>query len=180
MNGVSLIGFRRAGKSGIGRRLAAKLGRLFIDLDDAFELHIGCTPADALLHEGESSFRLMEARTLEKVVATAGNGVIATGGGTPLLPENRERLAAFGRIIYLHVTEEELVRRAGEPGLDRRPLLAGRCAAEEVRLLWPIREPIYRGLATWIVESKGKPADIVARCAELLSRDFGPRPKPPS
>ncbi len=180
MSGVSLIGFRRAGKSGIGRRLAAKLGRLFIDLDEAFELHIGCAPADAILHEGEAAFRQMEARTLEKVVGTSSDAILSTGGGTPLLPPNRDRLRSYGRIIYLHVAEEELVRRAErDPGIDRRPRLAGNSAGEEVRILWPVREPIYRELATWIVESKGKPADIVARCAELILRDEAVRPKSP-
>lgn len=146
---VVLAGFMGAGKSSVGRILAARWGVAFVDLDAA----IG-DPAAIFAAEGEVGFRRRERETLARLVAT--DGVLALGGGTVVAPENRALLATHGwRVFVLTASVATLRARIGAG--EGRPL-AGRL--EE---LLAARAEAYR-LAGSAVDTEGlDPAGVADR-----------------
>jgi shikimate kinase/3-dehydroquinate synthase len=151
-----LIGFMAAGKTSVGRALAAAAGRRFVDLDDEIAA-LGDPPA-ALVARDEPEFRRREAAALAALIdAGAADTVIATGGGAAAFGDNLERMRAAGLVVALGVSPDEARRRAGaEPGT--RPLLA---YAERLAAL---RAPIYRR-AHAVVDTAGK--DVARVAAEV-------------
>ncbi|MGH2639476.1 MAG: shikimate kinase, partial [Rhabdochlamydiaceae bacterium] len=108
MNNLVLIGFKAAGKTTLGRRVAAKLQKHFIDTDDLFE-----EPPPILYQKlGEVAFRAREQELLQMLKNLSGC-VIATGGGSALNPENRVLLRSLGTIIHLHTPKEIIEQRIG-------------------------------------------------------------------
>ena len=151
-----LIGFMAAGKTSVGRALAAGAGRRFVDLDDEIAA-LGEPPA-ALVARDEPEFRRREAAALAALIdAGAADTVIATGGGAAAFGDNLERMRAAGLVVALGVSPEEARRRAGaQPGT--RPLLA------HAERLAALRAPIYRR-AHAVVDTAGK--DVARVAAEV-------------
>ena len=144
---VWLVGMMGAGKSAVGRALAARLGRPFADSDAEVERAAGRPLADLFASAGEAGFRELERRAIEEL---AGRPlVVALGGGAIAQPGAARRLAETGTVIYLKARPETLLARVGEAecrpllrGLDRagrlarlRALLAERRAAYETAQL---------------------------------------------
>jgi shikimate kinase len=151
---IFLIGLMGAGKSTVGRLLARKLDRRFIDSDYALEERCGVKIPTIFEMEGESGFRKREAQiindlTLEKKI------VLATGGGAVLLPENRKVLAERGTVIYLHANPIELWHRT--KGGEGRPLLQNGDPKKILENLYAVRDPLYREIADFTIET-GKPS----------------------
>lgn len=152
-----LIGLRGSGKSTIGRMLAARLGREFVDLDDSTAALLSCsTPGEAFSTHGESVFRIAENRALmnESVI---GGRVIALGGGTPTAPGVRHALEEDLRegravIVYLRAMPEVLKARLRATDTSTRPSLTGAGTLEEIEAVFAARDPLYRQLATHVVE----------------------------
>src|SRR5256886_16662800 len=119
---VILIGFMGAGKSAIGRLLARRLGRCFVETDDMIVAREGRAIPDIFRAEGEERFRQLEAEALEALRLKSGD-VIATGGGLPCREGRMEALRELGTVVWLAGALAELrepaVRAAGPP------LLAG-------------------------------------------------------
>lgn len=140
---VVLVGLRATGKTELGRRLALRLGRPFLDTDALVE-EIAGRAADALLAQrGEAAFRLVERQALVRAARARGT-VVATGGGAVLNGEEFARLAATGVVVHLTAPVDELVRRArARP----RPALLPLPLAEEVEALHAARTPLYRAVA---------------------------------
>jgi len=157
-----LIGYRGTGKTTVGRVLAARVGRPFADLDERIETAAGRTIADIFAAEGEPGFRDRESAAL-RAASVEPPGVIATGGGIILRAENRELLRGSGRIAWLTAPAEALWARiqADAATAHRRPKLAGG-GLEEVTKLLAVREPLYREVANFIVETAGLSPDAVA------------------
>ncbi|OAT79880.1 shikimate kinase [Desulfotomaculum copahuensis] len=122
MKNIVLIGFMGTGKSAVGRRLAARLGRQFVDTDEEIERVTGRTVAQLFAREGEVRFRSEEALVVKKVAARAGL-VVATGGGAVLTPANVETLKQNGILIGL-TTDPEIIFHRVRRKKDR-PLLNG-------------------------------------------------------
>src|SRR5213078_1596324 len=118
---VILTGFMATGKTEVGRRLARRLGRPFVDIDGLVEAASGKKVADIFASEGEARFRQLERAAVAEACLVP-EAVVATGGGTLLDAENRRRLAAAGPIVCLAASPEEILRRVGDP--RPRPLLA--------------------------------------------------------
>ena len=151
---IFLIGLMGAGKSTVGRLLARKLDRRFIDSDHALEERCGVKIPTIFEMEGESGFRKREAQiindlTLEKKI------ILATGGGAVLLPENRKVLAERGTVIYLHANPIELWHRT--KGGEGRPLLQNGDPKKTLENLYAVRDPLYREIADFTIET-GKPS----------------------
>lgn len=142
-----------AGKSTVGKLLAKKLGRRFLDADHVIEERCGVKIPVIFEMEGEDGFRKREALAIKD--ATSKNDlVLATGGGAVLLPENRQALSERGTVIYLHANPIELFHRTR--GGEGRPLLKNGDAKKILENLYSIRDPLYREIADHVIET-GKP-----------------------
>ena len=156
---VFLIGPMGSGKTAVGRALARRLGLPFADSDAEVESRTGVDIAYIFEREGEEGFRIREREVIDTLTATAGI-VLATGGGAVLLPENRERLAARGTVVFLDTTIDQQLERTRKS--RHRPLLAGddrRAKLEELALL---RGPLYRSIAAITIHTDGRPPAAVA------------------
>jgi len=139
-----LIGSMGAGKSSLGRRLAAHFGLAFVDTDEEIIRHTGASIATIFEYEGEAGFRQRERAALAEVLA-ADNQVVATGGGIVLDADNRILIEKRGFVLYLHVDLEQQLARLSH---DRtRPLLARNDRELILRTLSAERLPLYRALA---------------------------------
>jgi len=155
-----LVGMAGAGKSTIGRLLARRLEREFVDLDHTLEARCGVRVTDIFEIEGEAGFRRREAQLLDECTQRRGI-VLATGGGAVLAPENRARLRGRGTVIYLRVALKELCRRLEH---DRsRPLIQGADPQTRIRNLLQAREPLYTEIAHLSFDTGAMPANKVAR-----------------
>lgn len=176
---IVLIGFMGSGKSEVGRRLAERTGRRFIDTDEIVE-SAGAPIADIFASEGEVGFRRREADAVRRASRASG-AVIATGGGAVLSGDNVRRLRRNGVLVYLEVRPAELARRL--ESADDRPLLASEddpAASRDdpkgrrdrrrrrIRRLLSERTPTYEAAADHVVACDGLDADGV--CREVLGR----------
>jgi shikimate kinase len=150
---IFLIGPRASGKTTLGRRLAERLSRSFVDLDAVFLERQGETIADLVAREGWDAFRRVEAAILADVAATSGQ-VVATGGGAVLLPENRELLSQ-GLVLYLQATPERLAERLlADLNEEQRPKLTDLGLREEIMATLAEREPLYLSCAHAILPER--------------------------
>ena len=141
---LALVGPMGAGKSSLGRRLAAQLGLEFVDADRLLEQQAGATIALIFEHEGEAGFRAREERVLAELLQGQGQA-IATGGGAVLSAATRERLRARAFVVHLQVgVEQQLARLERDTA---RPLLAQGNRRETLALLAEKRDPFYAEVA---------------------------------
>ena len=143
-----------AGKSTVGKLLAKKLGRRFLDADHVIEDRCGVKIPVIFEMEGEDGFRKREAQAIKDITAEQ-DVILATGGGAILLPENRQFLSERGTVIYLHANPMELWHRT--KGGEGRPLLNNGDAKKILENLYAIRDPLYREIADHVIET-GKPS----------------------
>ena len=142
------------GKSTVGKVLAKKLGRRFLDADHVIEERCGVKIPVIFEMEGEAGFRKREAQTIRDVTSEE-NIILATGGGAVLLPENRKALSERGTVIYLHANPVELWHRT--KGSEGRPLLKTGDPKKILENLYAVRDPLYREIADHIIET-GRPS----------------------
>ncbi|MBA3904072.1 MAG: shikimate kinase [Rhodocyclaceae bacterium] len=166
---IYFVGMMGAGKTTIGRHLARRLKKRFVDCDHEVEARTGVRIPVIFEIEGEQGFRRREAQVLQEL--TAGHGMIlATGGGVVLNPENRARLAQTGLVIYLCVPPGELFARTRR---DRnRPLLQVADPQAKLAELYAQRDPLYREIADIVIEGGGK---TPLGMALLLEEEIGHR-----
>ncbi|MHB8067543.1 MAG: shikimate kinase AroL [Desulfobaccales bacterium] len=149
-----LIGYRATGKSAVGSRLAQRLARPFVDLDQVLEAEMGRSITDLVAAEGWAEFRRRE----KEVVARCGRAcgqVLATGGGAVLDPENVEILRQNGVVVWLRADpatiQERLSRDQRE--VSQRPSLTGRSTLEEVAEVLQTRQPLYAAAAQIVIDT---------------------------
>ena len=147
---LCLVGLPGAGKSTLGRQLARRLSKTFIDADAELERKLGVTIPTIFEIEGEASFRDREEATLAEI-ATLSNIVLATGGGVVIRPANRDRLRINGTVVYLHAVPETLRERTRRS--RQRPLLNTTDPFARLVELYAVRDPLYREVAECVVES---------------------------
>ncbi len=147
---IYLTGFMGCGKSTVGPLLARRLGYTFLDLDTLIERQAGRSIPEIFAEGGEPAFRRLERDALRQT-ATLNAYVIATGGGALVSVDNLSWALRNGRVVYLQVSLDELVRRLA-PEATHRPLLQDRHRRplQGAALRWRIaamlahREPWYR------------------------------------
>ena len=167
---VVLIGLRASGKTTLGRLLAERTGRPFIDLDEVTPRLLGAdTVAAAWERHGQSAFRKTELTALLDALTITG-AVIAAGGGTPTAPGVADLLVAErdgrrARVVYLSADAAELRRRMRRGGQER-PSLTGADPLSEIDAVLTRRDPLYRDLAGDVIETEGQ--TVEATLAELL------------
>jgi hypothetical protein len=147
-----LVGLPGAGKSTVGRAVARRLGRPFLDFDHELERRVGCTVAQYFARHGEPSFRELEV-ALTRELATAPPMVLAPGGGWVTNPGVFELLRPPGRIVHLRVSPEMAFRRISR-SRNVRPLLQEADPRAKMERLWEARRALYNAAdATVDVES---------------------------
>ncbi len=153
---IVLIGLMGAGKSCIGRRLAALLGLKFVDADAEIERAAGCTIEEIFDRHGEVAFRDGERRVIERLLGQAVQ-VLATGGGSFMDP--RTRAAIHGRAIsvWLRADLDLLLKRTGRR--NNRPLLKRGDPRAILEGLMAERYPVY-GEANVVVDSVDGPPEV--------------------
>jgi shikimate kinase len=162
---VVLIGMMGAGKSTIGRRLAARLHLTFVDADTEIEAAAGMTIPEIFEVHGEPHFRDGEARVIARLLES-GPGVLATGGGSFMREETRRRIGDKAVSIWLKADADIIMRRVRRRA--DRPLLQTADPAATVGRLISEREPVYR-FADLTIASRDVPHEkIVDECVEAL------------
>ena len=150
---VALVGMMGAGKSSVGRRLAAKLGCAFRDADAEIETAAGCSISDIFERYGEDAFREGERKVIGRLLGEAPH-VLATGGGAFINEATRARIKQDAISVWLRAPVELLLARVGRR--DTRPLLRNGNPREILEKLLVEREPIYAE-ADFSVDSEDGP-----------------------
>jgi shikimate kinase len=175
---VALVGLMGAGKSAIGKRLAARLGLPFVDADDEIEHAAGCTIAEFFEKYGEAEFRAGERRVIARLLDEPPH-VLSTGGGAYMDPETRALMRAKAITVWLRADLDVLFDRVRKR--THRPLLRQGDPREILANLMKQRYPIYAE-ANIVVDSTAQPADrtteqtIAALRAYLLAHPTGIAP----
>jgi shikimate kinase len=160
-----LIGMMGAGKSTIGRRMAARLRLPFLDADTEIETAAGMSIPDIFETHGEPHFRDGEARVIARLL-DGGPAVIATGGGAFMREETRGRVRDKAVSIWLKADAEVIMKRVRRR--TDRPLLQNADPEATVNRLLGEREPVY-GTADLTILSRDVPHDkIVDECMEAM------------
>ncbi|MCB1957361.1 MAG: shikimate kinase [Rhodocyclaceae bacterium] len=168
---IFLVGMMGAGKTTIGRELARRLGRRFVDCDHEIEARTGVKIPVIFEIEGEEGFRRRETLELDELSRQSGL-VVATGGGIVLAAENRGILRERGTVVYLDVAPDVLFERTRH---DRnRPLLQVENPRARIAALHAQREPLYREVADLIIPGRrGTPATMARAIERELEKLCG-------
>lgn len=169
---IVLVGLMGAGKTHIGRKLAARLATGFVDSDDEIESAAGCTISEIFDRFGEAGFRDGERRVIARLLREH-RGVISTGGGSFMNEQTRNNIAAApGALsVWLRASLDTLVDRTSRR--DNRPLLRHGDKRKILQRLMDERYPVY-GKADIIVDSDGDNAEKVVD--EIIARIGGTDP----
>jgi XRE family aerobic/anaerobic benzoate catabolism transcriptional regulator len=139
---VALLGLRGAGKTTLGRRLARRWRRPFVELDRRIEAAAGMTLAEIFAFHGEGYYRRLEREVLLRLLDEGRTLVLATGGSLVTSPETWALLRARARTVWLKAGAEDHWNRVLQQG-DRRPMADKPQAMAELVQLLRAREPLY-------------------------------------
>jgi len=153
---IALIGFMGAGKSSVGRALAGRLRKRYVELDALIEKRSGKSINDIFASEGETAFRMLEAE-LTAEVAGGKNQVIACGGGVVLNQVNIDNLKESSAVIYLEASPEVILQRTA--GSKARPLLKNTDRESTIRKLLEMRLPLYNKAADITIDTSDMSID---------------------
>jgi XRE family aerobic/anaerobic benzoate catabolism transcriptional regulator len=154
---IALIGLRGAGKSTLGSKLANERNVPFIELDQEIEKDTGMPLAEIFSLYGQSGYRAIEKRTLERVLRASERAIISVGGGIVSEKETYDYLVAHCYTIWLRARPEEHMSRVIAQG-DFRAMAGSDRAMEDLRRILESREPLYRK-ADATVDTSGESVD---------------------
>jgi len=140
---IILVGFMGTGKTTVGKILAGRLRRKFVDMDRVIEERAGKPISLIFSEDGEPYFRNME-RALVQELAAGKNQIIAAGGGIVLNPDNISDFSRSGKVICLLASENEILRRVA--GSTARPLLEKGDKYQRILDLMETRRPLYEAI----------------------------------
>ncbi len=161
---ILLVGMMGAGKTTVGRALAARLGYGYMDSDHQVESRTGHTVREIFETRGEAAFREEEKLALDEALAGDTPMVVSVAGGAVLDPHNREQLGRAGLVVWLKADPEVLARRVmGQgPRTAHRPLL-GQDPQEALTRLYRDRAPLYEELADLVIDVERRTPEEVVR-----------------
>jgi len=165
---ITLVGYRGTGKSSIARLLADALGLTAVDADALIEQRAAKTIREIFAADGEPAFRALE-RTVAGDLLRQPGLVIASGGGAVLNAETRADMRAAGPVVWLRAAPATIAARidADPTTRDRRPSLTKHDPHEEIARLLAVREPLYREVASVVIDTDGK--GVAAVVSEILA-----------
>ena len=155
---IVLVGMMGAGKTTVGRRLATRLGRHFVDSDEEVEKAANMTIPEIFAAHGEADFRAGEARVIARLLRDEGV-VLGTGGGAFINPETRALIKAGAVSVWIKAELDLLFQRVSRR--SNRPLLKTDNPRETLRALIEARYPVYAEADITVV-SRDVPQDQVA------------------
>lgn len=165
-----IIGPTGAGKTSIGRRLAAHYGLSFVDLDQEIEQHCGVEVSTVFEIEGEAGFRQRESDLLDEC-SRRSCVLLATGAGAILSPANRGHLSERGYVVWLQTSIAQQLERLERD--HRRPLLAVPNRHQRLQAMADLRGPIYRDLADLAIPgAHGGVTAACERCIDLIDHHW--------
>ncbi len=164
---IAFVGLMGAGKSCIGRRLAAALDLPFVDADKEIEAAAGCSVEDIFAEHGEEAFRSGERRVIARLIDQH-TGVLATGGGAFMDPDTRDLIHRNAISIWLRADLELLLRRTARR--NNRPLLKRGDPRQILSDLIDKRYPVYAEADVVVDSVDGPPEVTLARVTEALER----------
>jgi len=147
---IFLVGPMGAGKTTIGRLLAKSLGLRFFDSDKEIEQRTGVSIPMIFEYEGEAGFRRREAEVLSALTLMSPL-VLATGGGSAILPENQQVLRERGFVVYLQCAVDKQLERVHKD--TNRPLLNTDNPQARLEELFNTRAPVYQAIADCVVDT---------------------------
>ncbi|MCV2892120.1 shikimate kinase [Lentibacter sp. XHP0401] len=168
---VVLVGMMGAGKTAVGKALAAKIGAPFLDSDAEITEAANMTIPEIFERDGEAFFRARETEVIRRLLTAPGKSVLSTGGGAFLAQENREMISALGVSVFLSADVDLLWSRVGHK--DTRPLLRTANPRATLAEIFEARAPVY---ALADLEVGAHPSYSITRMADkvltaLNSRD---------
>lgn len=143
-----------AGKSTVGVRLSYRLKIPFEDTDKVIERKQNMSVSEIFDTYGEDAFRRLETELLVEMGQRKTVSVIALGGGTPMRPENREKIKSLGTVVYLRATPETVMERLKDDAA--RPLLQGGNVRTKIESMLAVRGPVYESLGDCIIDTDTK------------------------
>ncbi|AUX69776.1 shikimate kinase [Porphyrobacter sp. HT-58-2] len=164
---IVLVGLMGVGKSTVGRKLAAMLGRDFVDADDAIAEAAQRSIPEIFETFGEAHFRDGERRVIARLI-DEGHGVIATGGGAFVDPQTRAAVLEKGIAVWIDCDIDTLVERTARRG--NRPLLKQGDPKQILTRLAAEREPFYGEAHIRVVSENGPHADTARAIIEAIDK----------
>lgn len=155
---IFLVGPMGSGKSAVGRRLAERLGLVFVDSDAEIEARTGVDIACIFDREGEAGFRARERDVLDLLTRQT-RSLIATGGGAVLDAQTRERLRSRGCVVYLRTSVDQQLARTRRS--THRPLLDTPDPRGTLQRLMQQRGGLYEETADLAVDTDGRKVKTV-------------------
>lgn len=162
---IVLIGMRGSGKTTIGKLLAKRLGKQFIEMDELIVQRLGQSIPEIVNRYGWEKFRDVE-EEIAREVAGWDNVVNATGGGVVTREKNVQELKKKGKLVWLKANIDTLLRRIGND--QSRPSLTGKSQRDDMEAVLAERRPIYQRVADFIVDTEGKTPEEVAEAIAKL------------
>ena len=163
---IALIGFMGVGKTVVGKAVAKRLSKEFVELDALIEQKAEKSIPEIFKQDGEIVFRELEIEAA-KEVAQRKNLVIACGGGIVLNKINIDRLGKESIIVYLTASPKVILKRTSA-GRGKRPLLNVPDPASDIRELLKFRKPFYERAADIQIDTSGLTTSSVAE--QIMSR----------
>jgi len=164
---IVLVGPMGAGKSTIGRLLAAELGMIFFDSDREIEARCGTNIPWIFDVEGEEGFRQREIQVIDELLMSEEPVLIATGGGAITRKENRDVIGQRSTVVYLHTSVEQQLQRTAKD--KNRPLLQNDNPRAILESLFEVRHPLYESSADLIIRTdKQTPKTVVKTIIKKL------------
>lgn len=170
-----LVGLPGAGKSTVGRRLAARLSIPFVDADSEIEKAAGMTISDIFASHGEAAFRDGEARVIARLLED-GPSVIATGGGAFMHPGTRAAIAERGLAIWLDASTDVLLSRIAKR--SNRPLFHNVNPRRKLTELRRLRDPVFAEAPIRVTSCAGPHERVVGAILAELGRRPAAAPSP--
>ncbi len=169
---IALIGFMGVGKTAVGKAVAERLNKEFIELDALIEQKAGKTIPEIFRQDGEIRFRELEIEAV-KEVAGRENVVIACGGGVVLNRINIERLRKGCLIVYLTASPGVILQRISGDNSER-PLVNSGDKASRIRELLRFRQPFYQRAADITINtSRLRVSSVVDKIIDRVKQDAG-------